>query len=471
MREFPLSKDEWYAKRDNRTHACQGLSEFDNYKVGLVINRQSLNQFKNQVMVWVAGNILARWCRNITIQIDGDVLSILNGTKGNSFIESFKENLFKIDPHLNLQTSHIDHSVDAVLSIGANEIAVDDEKILWIDSDGWRSGYGIGRNPERTNAATDRNLLGASFAACLGNAELFRRATKKRSMQEPEVWISLFDFKKSTVLAQTKNSPYPEELDFGNIHQVGCGAVGSSFDYLLSLTNWKGRIDLIDFDLVDITNCNRSLPFLAWDGVDEMLKTAVCERILASASHIKTRAFVMDYAQFIKEGNYFKPVPDLILCLANAKGVWSNIQNNFPPLVYHATTTANWGVNFGRHIPKKEWCIMCRFGEESKKASSFIPPCSTGTLVDTPKEEDKIEGVLPFLSTISAILIVAELAKTAIQKYPWNKSFIQFSSKTPDGVFIQSQPMINEGCLCQGQEIKYYPHLITHTKYWECAIA
>ncbi len=48
-----------------------------------------------------------------------------------------------------------------------------------------------------------------------------------------------------------KNALYFNDWDFGHIHQPGCGAVGSSFNYLLALTDWSGSIDLIDFDNIN----------------------------------------------------------------------------------------------------------------------------------------------------------------------------------------------------------------------------
>lgn len=466
MIKFPIVEAVWYEKRDHRTKLVDNLDGFDRYKVGIVIGWKNLNNFKTQLMTWLASNMLARWCRHIVVQIEGDVLSVLNGTKGKDFRLSLQSELFNIDPYLNLQFSTIDDSVNTLLTIGC-EVPHLKDKSVWIDSDGWRAGIGAGQNPCRPSTNEDSNIIGSCFAACLGCAEIFRRAIGKDEMREKETWYSLYDFSKSTEISLTKNALFTDDIQLGHIHQVGCGAVGASLDYLLSLTDWKGDIDLIDFDSVDISNCNRSLPFLAWDTVNETKKVKICERILSTNRNISTRIFEKDYSEFIKEGYLFNPTPDLILCLANDRGIWSTIQHNYPPLVYHATTTPNWGINVGRHIPRAEWCILCRFHQELQKTYRFIPPCSTGTIVEQTEDTQPIEGVLPFLSSMSAILILSELAKTNIQDYPVNKAFIQFSAKTAGGAFLQSQTQIKEDCVCSSQHLSTYPASIRNTKYWK----
>ena len=43
---------------------------------------------------------------------------------------------------------------------------------------------------------------------------------------------------------------------------------------------------------------------------------------------------------------------DVWLPLANEFGVRHAMQHSVPPLMIHASTTSNWGVNHGRHLPR-----------------------------------------------------------------------------------------------------------------------
>ena len=462
---FPLSKQEWYLKRDDRTRRVNEIEGFENFKVGLIISDEIANDFQCQVMTWIMGNILARWCRYIIFQIPEHVVSSLNFSKGNNFKDSFKEALLQIDPYLNLEFNDVDENkVDVVCVIG-NQKEQFSKKHIWIDCDGWLTGIGAYPRKEYSGRIASKNILGASFAACLACSELFGRAIGKEPMQEQEQWYSLWDFKKSLSKNELKNSLYINNWEFGHVHQPGCGAVGSSFNYLLALTNWSGSIDFIDFDAVGYSNCNRALPFTAYQAANEVTKVDVCLDLLKVNPRIHCRKFSHNYSEYIKQGNFFKPTPDLILCLANQGTIWPDIQQNLPPIVFHATTTTNWGINFGRHIPKKEWCILCRFSDEVKRLHRFTPECGKGTLV----EDDgatPILGVLPFLSPMGAILLLAEMAKMAFPEYPVNSNFIDFSFKTSVGKFLASAGQINDDCICRRQEIDTYLEPIKKTKYW-----
>jgi len=112
--------------------------------------------------------------------------------------------------------------------------------------------------------------------------------------------------------------------------------------------------------------------------------------------------------------------------LANERNVWSTIQHNYPPLVLHATTTANWGINLGRHLPFQDWCIVCRFGIDNYET---VPVCSQ-VEINTGEQEEDILGILPFLSNAGAILLLSEIIKSRNEEYNLSKAnFTQFSMK------------------------------------------
>ena len=140
----------------------------------------------------------------------------------------------------------------------------------------------------------------------------------------------------------------------------------------------------------------------------------------------------------------------------------SDIQNNYPPIVLHSTTTPNWGINFGRHIPKKEWCVMCRFSGEID--NSFTPVCGEVELEKSQSETQTL-GVLPFLSPTSAVFMLAELGKLGISEIV-NQNFVQFSTKTGNSSIIAYQRKPDPKCICKEQLIDHYPSQITVSKYW-----
>lgn len=461
---FPLVMDDWYSKRDDRTRRVAETQKFGNYKVGIILEDEFADDFQCQIMLWILANTLARWCRYITFQIPSEVVSLLNFSKGDNFRDLIQKVLLQIDPYLNLDFNHVEDKVDGVCVVGGQDRPFS-KKVIWIDCDGWIAGVGLYPKKKYPRQANDRNILGASFAACLGCSELFRRANSKKPLQDQEAWYSLLDFEKLSNKSGLRNSSYCDNWDFGHIHQPGCGAVGSSFNYLLALTNWRGSIDLIDFDVIDYSNCNRSLAFTFYQAANSTTKTDICLDILSTNPEIRCRRFLSDYSDYIKKDNFLKPPPDLILCLANQGTIWLDIQQNLPPLVLHATTTPNWAVNFGRYIPRKEWCILCRFFDESKRLHRFVPACGKGAIAEEESEEP-ILGALPFLSPMAAILILAEMAKMGLSGYPLTSDFLEFSFKSSTGVFLISKGTIREDCICRNQNLDIYLEPIKRSKYW-----
>ena len=465
MNDFPLKREEWYRVRDDRTKRVDNAGGFEDYSLGVVIDPKEKACYAIQVMALITLNILARWCRRIRIEIPKETISCLPHRKGRNFEDILRQMMKDADPFSDFTFGPIsERDVNQVLLIGQNATSPIKPNVR-IDGWGWIAGI---RNSIDFSAhpAYDDNPVGPVFASCLGVAELFRQAVRIPSANSNPCWYSLFDFEKADTPTRLINPKYDSRLELGRIHQVGCGAAGSSLDFLLSLTDWHSELFLIDFDKVEFTNCNRSLCLNPFDVIQQKYKVDACSETLKT-SRMEPVPFIGNYNEVISKGHFLDTPPDIILCLANEQNIWNCIQHNFPPLILHATTTPNWGLNFGRHIPLKEWCIMCRFGNEIEH--EFTPECSTGHLEVAGNKNESALGVLPFLSTASATLILSELAKLGRTEYPVNKNFIGFSMKTHEGSFVQMQRNRKEGCICTEQTLELYPSEITNTKYWKLA--
>jgi len=461
---FPLNKDEWYQQRDDRTNRMEGIEKIDEISIGIIVSPSVEYDYSTQVMCLVTANILARWCRKIKFEIFPSD-SLLPIQHGNNFKNLIQQMMNEIDPHGQFDFGDVNETEhDFILVIGHIDKNMD-EPYTWIDGYGWIGGFGYGKSIKKINQSKQEfNPIGPSFASCLGVAELFRQSIGISSQKQYVRWFSLFDFNCDETNPESLNNPsFNKEFNFGTIHQIGCGAVGSSLDFLLSLTEWTGAIHLIDYDNVEYTNCNRSLSFTARDASSKTLKVDSCNNALIN-SKIDSIPYADEYSKFVSQGHYKRYPPDLILCLANEKKIWSTIQHNYPSLVYHATTTPNWGINFGRHIPKKEWCILCRFSNEIK--SDLIPPCSEGIISKNESQNKDVYGVLPFLSPTAAILILGEIVKLNLDDYPINDNFVQLSMKSPNGQFSKLQRGPMGDCICNTQSLDVYLDEIIKTKYW-----
>ena len=376
----------WYSDRDDRIDRIDGVQEnYKGFKVGILIHDKA-PCYADQVMIITTLNILARWCRNIIIEVSDfnfDLPLPFNGPSR----EVIDKVLVSSDPSVKVQFgSLLKSSIDAKLLLGSPEVA--DSSSFWIESVGWMAGCGKGPSHKIIKSIDlNRNIIGAVFAASLGNAALFRLANGMESETNYQIWYSLFDFEAATSFKGLKNPLLKTEIDLGIVHQVGCGAIGSSLSFMLGLTDWNFNISLIDFDEVKFQNCSSSLVFTYEDATQRKFKTKTCETLLLQLGKQNVRTFEIDYRRFLEDQ---ASKADLILCLANENSIWSTIQNNYPPIVMHATTNKNWGTNFGRHLPLKEWCIMCRF--ESEVEANFVPIVCAARLATSSKDAFRSDG-------------------------------------------------------------------------------
>ena len=133
-------------------------------------------------------------------------------------------------------------------------------------------------------AKRSKNIIGPSFAVCMAVSILFKLCASK-TIDAFQSWVSLYDYDINYETNQNLCNPDTSStLDLGNICQIGCGAIGSSLDYLLHLTTHSANINLIDMDTVEVLNCGASLLFTA-DHADKIMKKSdVCEKLFKDST-------------------------------------------------------------------------------------------------------------------------------------------------------------------------------------------
>lgn len=465
-----MNKEEWYRLRNDRTNRIDEVVLSDNSKrVGVKLFNTTIKN--NQYASILFLNTLSRWCRRISVEI------VCNTSLNESEIK-FKYELDKTikeaDLHIDLEFEIVNSSnCDYIVEIGSDTLS--DSNNFWMDFDCWIAGFGFGKKSHKLyQKEEENNIVGAAFSAAALNSEIFSQYLGLNQPELFESYHSLFDLKKDNSPNDLLNPRVNNKLNFGRIQQIGCGAVGSNFDYLLSIINPNLEIDLVDFDTIEIPNTSSSLLFGCKDVLKgkEVKKVDRCHDLLDNCSNIISHKTDGDYSDFDSNRNKIDPsenkYPDVVLCFANERNVWSSIQYNEPPVVLASTTSSNWGVNFFRHIPFTERCIVCTFGT---KQNQFKPICSQGVEVTEKGEEEKL-GSLPFLSLSAAVLVLAELIKLNITKeneYPINGNFSQIDFKTIKKTqFLSLQIGKSEECsVCKFQNELNYREDFKNSLYYE----
>jgi len=446
----------------NRIDIVEGVNEnYKQAKIGIIIDKKLAKTVYGQVMIVVATNMIARWANNIKLSIPSNIQCLIPIYKNQTLAAVLKNLAILVKPECNLHFTDSMDSDELVLSIGATNLS-HQQNVTWIDATGWLGGYGFGTYHHEKNTSKN-SFLSACFAACLGVSEIFRQAIGEKPTDFVK-WFSLIDYASDQDKRKLANPPIDvRAINLGTIHQVGCGAIGSSFDFFLALSNnIHTSLHLIDYDKIEDHNLCSSLIFSANQKNNSIKKVNACHEIFKN-SIVNAFPFEGDYSEFISSGNHKIQPADIILCFANEKDIWPTIQNNYPPLTFHATTNKSWGTNFGRHIPVKDWCIMCRFQNEIKQ--TFTAVCSEGNVSRNPEKE--ILGTLPFLAPTSSLITLAELIKLNLYSdYSTGPNFVEFSMRRNSGKFMAAQRP-PKGCeICNNQEVDIYPSYITKSKYW-----
>ena len=464
-----MDSETWYNLRDDRPERIEGVDTrlTRNKRIGVIADEQDLINEEVQIMASVSINMLARFCRNITISFPDCLVNLPNLKTSKEFNEYTLDEINKIDPYGNFNmTQTIDvEDFDCVLVIG-NNIKLLGDNVFHINCTGWLAYYSFGGSNENIDERKSNNPIGAIFSACLGVSVMYSYSLN-REISKFKMWYSTFDFNKAYSHDKLSNPDIDQQFNFGRIHQIGCGAVGSSVIKFLSYTKWKGEFHLIDYDNVDIPNLCSSLSFTADDANNKIKKVASCYHTLENRSQLMAVPYDNNggYDSFISEGFNVKYPPDIILCLANENNVWESLQQNYPPLVFHATTTSNWGINYGSHTPIEEWCIMCRFYKDIK--SDHIPTCSE-SIIDVSNSGEVIYGVLPFLSPTSAAMVLAGLGRLTLSDDKFEENSVNLSFRTsPLNYIIKSIKKPDMECpVCSSQKIEIYPKDRVKSKYW-----
>lgn len=448
-----LSREEFYRLRDDRTDRYVQERSYRDAKCLLFANERVASSFAGQVMILTAANLLSRWCRRIDLYFPDQGLHdrlTLNGWQtlhqrvtgevrdADPFGEFriVREPVSRYDFRLQVGTGSASHFADFI-----------------IDGGGWLA-YGYRRGSvDITHHSL--NPVGPAVAACLGVAQVFKQAIGQPEDQLfNDVVYSAFDL----ALKGEAGPEMPTHIDLGRTQMIGVGSVGSAVLYFLKMLPVVGSLTLIDHDIVKIENLNRSPLFgISSSGQN---KSDVGRNYLLDVQGLDVQSYPIKYSEFIRRHGRQLNSVDLLLSLANEDHVRWTIENNEPPLMIYGTTTRDWGLNFGRHIPLQEDCLVCRYPEDGQEVQLV---CAEGQ-IET-QAQQQIDAALPFLSVLAAALVVSEVIGLQLKGYPFheNFAFIDLKNKLERVIKYNRRPKPN--CLCSQRTHPIFEHFNGKTKF------
>jgi hypothetical protein len=314
-----------------------------------------------------------------------------------------------VNPFIKVRAQRSRFRGRALLTIG---IAADGD--LRLGCDGWLASTG----PDTAVDTRHTSILGAGLAACLGAATAFHQLT--RNNRVPTGCFSLWDYARASTC---QGFELADVVDVGRVLQVGAGAVGGALDFWLGFIGLVGRWVVADEDVVAVSNLNRQLLFTAADagfpdGRAANKAEAVAKRL---GGHFIPSPYWYGRDQTVVGDTY-----DLVLPLANERGVRPALQSRPQTVLLHATTTRSWKAIAHRHVAGHDDCIVCRLPFEEDPAFG----CSTVRV----GAEKRMDASVPFLSGLAGLLLLANIIRLQhdrLMDRRTNFVSVDFSMPTP----------------------------------------
>jgi len=197
-------------------------------------------------------------------------------------------------------------------------------------------------------------LFGALFAACYGAAQCFLLAAAATGADYRPV--KPFRFSLLTYDSGTDNAPMPAQVNFGESHLVGVGAVGAAFVYTLGhLPRSDGILHLIDNDGVDDPNLERYILMRKKD-VDAK-KTDVAEAALRSGGP-RGLSYPLSMQAFQQRHGHTQ---DLLITPVDSELGRRKLAAGLPGAVLNAATSGT-SVTVSRHgFGNGKACLHCLY--------------------------------------------------------------------------------------------------------------
>jgi hypothetical protein len=226
---------------------------------------------------------------------------------------------------------------------------------VYIGSDGWIANVSTERPIGSGNSA---NPFGAGAAACIGVSNIFRSVFASQlpaSGLDRRFTLSLLDYRLGST--SPTNTQLPQNIDLGEPHLVGVGAIGHGAIWALRRTQGlSGKVHLVDPDYYDETNPQRYVE-TTYPGVN-------VTKVANAASLLNSRGMLTGIPHELSWDSYLATREDwrvnlLLLALDSAEDrVFA--QASLPRYLINSWTQPD-NVGLSRHDFLNSACVACLY--------------------------------------------------------------------------------------------------------------
>lgn len=382
--ELTAACEAFYRERDQRTISYGASEDVLSIPVGIGIGAAAAQTKAGQIAVLALVNMAARIHRRLHIAVPPVPLLLAPLFGGEDLTDAVGRSIEAIDP---CNETHFvaNFAESQLVSVGIGDIA---GARMLIGCEGMLAE--LGNEPQRVADAAGA-VFGSGLAACMGAAALLHLAAGHPVADRRASLWNFADGEKAV-----SGSGVDRPINVGSVLEIGAGAVGSALCYWLWHIGVEGQWTIADGDGYVLHNTSRTIGATPADA--GWPDGASANKAVVAAPLIDAEAFPGWYDEWlaIRDGEL---APDLIMPLANARGVRPAIAARGDSLVVHATTGDGWTAELHRHARGQDDCISCRIPEDEQ--TFFV--CATGE-VSAP-EGESTDAALPFLSAASGLML------------------------------------------------------------------
>lgn len=306
-------------------------------------------------------------------------------------------------------------------------------------SNGWTSTFSVRKIQEF--AEYGKNPFGPSASACFVAANIFRFVFKEQlpfGVLDEDFTFSVVDLNKGCVSTQEPNI---ENVNIGEYHLIGLGAIGNGTVWALSHLNVSGKLHLIDDEAIDLSNLQRYILSTQKDKDSpkvESMKAAL------KGTHLEVLAWQKTWQEYLREVGNFK-IEKIALCLDSAEDRIA-VQGCLPKIIINSWTQYE-SIGISRHFDfLKDPCVTCLYMPDGKKMSKSEIISESLGIID---QERKIRDYIAEGKTVdSFILELVSKAKgidlTELERFE-GMQLEEFYSKAACGGVLLKLSGKNEG--------------------------
>jgi molybdopterin/thiamine biosynthesis adenylyltransferase len=291
--------------------------------------------------------------------------------KGSVFVDELVKIAKSINPEIEIQD---DLTSTACIVVGKRRPR-SNSALIFIGSDGWITKVST-KSP--LNSGNGIIPFGAYAAACIGVSNVFRFTfgDQLEDGRADEYWqMSLFDFDPQN---GDPANPAITDIDFGETHLVGSGAIGNGCVMALSpMRGLSGILRLIDHEKIDLGNLQRYV--LARDEDVKRLKVNRAKELLNDTG-LSVHAHPQTWAAYLTERNNW--VLRRVAVAVDTANARQSVQAALPEWIVNAWTQAG-DLGISRHqFLGDQACLACLYlstgptkNEDELVAASIGLPC------------------------------------------------------------------------------------------------